>query len=245
MYVYIFRSKVKFWFLKNYLSPTLKDILPEMAKEYGLEYELVQYHWPRWVSTCTKKGSINLICSHIEIPFITISSTHKEKSSASFGATKSFSSTSSSPSPSRRLSLWMLTKLFVPTWRNCSTWTWMGTLTATPRSATRARKWKVSAFGSMATGSRTWVAGSTTFRHCKTTRILIIHSAHHFKSYCLMTPIMLSCRYVIDLLRFRRIAAGDRLRGQYQALSQDPNSLSNLDQVCAHGTHSLNSWSLC
>ena len=38
-------------------------------------------------------------------------------------------------------------------------------------------------------------------------------------------------RYVVDLVRFRRIAAGDRLRGQYQALSQDPNSLSNLDQV--------------
>lgn len=38
-------------------------------------------------------------------------------------------------------------------------------------------------------------------------------------------------RYVVDLVRFRRVAAGDRLRGQYQALSQDPNSLSNLDQV--------------
>lgn len=36
--------------------------------------------------------------------------------------------------------------------------------------------------------------------------------------------------YVVDLKRFRKIAAGDRLRGQYQALSQDPNSLSNLDQ---------------
>ena len=35
---------------------------------------------------------------------------------------------------------------------------------------------------------------------------------------------------MIDLKRFRRIAAGDRLRGQYQGLSQDPNSLSNLDQ---------------
>lgn len=36
--------------------------------------------------------------------------------------------------------------------------------------------------------------------------------------------------YVVDLVKFRRIAAGDRLRGQYQGLSQDPNSLSNLDQ---------------
>lgn len=40
----------------------------------------------------------------------------------------------------------------------------------------------------------------------------------------------ISALYVVDLKRFRRIAAGDRLRGQYQALSQDRNSLSNLDQ---------------
>src|SRR4051812_39901535 len=39
-----------------------------------------------------------------------------------------------------------------------------------------------------------------------------------------------SALYVIDLQRFRQIAAGDRLRGQYQVLSADPNSLSNLDQ---------------
>ena len=40
-----------------------------------------------------------------------------------------------------------------------------------------------------------------------------------------------SALYVVDLVKFRKIAAGDRLRGQYQALSQDPNSLANLDQV--------------
>lgn len=36
--------------------------------------------------------------------------------------------------------------------------------------------------------------------------------------------------YVIDLKRFRQLAAGDRLRGTYQALSADKNSLANLDQ---------------
>lgn len=41
---------------------------------------------------------------------------------------------------------------------------------------------------------------------------------------------LFSALYVVDLKKFRRIAAGDRLRGQYQGLSQDPNSLSNLDQ---------------
>ena len=40
----------------------------------------------------------------------------------------------------------------------------------------------------------------------------------------------ISALYVVELLRFRRLAAGDRLCGQYQALSQDPNSLANLDQ---------------
>lgn len=42
-----------------------------------------------------------------------------------------------------------------------------------------------------------------------------------------------SALYVVDLKKFRQIAAGDRLRGQYQGLSADPNSLSNLDQVCS------------
>lgn len=48
-----------------------------------------------------------------------------------------------------------------------------------------------------------------------------------------------SALYVVDLKKFRKIAAGDRLRGQYQALSQDPNSLSNLDQVHSTGTTSF------
>ena len=51
-----------------------------------------------------------------------------------------------------------------------------------------------------------------------------------YNSSMLVDP---SALYVVDLKKFRRIAAGDRLRGQYQGLSQDPNSLSNLDQVCS------------
>ncbi|KAG8741941.1 hypothetical protein FRC10_002252 [Ceratobasidium sp. 414] len=43
-------------------------------------------------------------------------------------------------------------------------------------------------------------------------------------------PYHISALYVVDLVQFRKMAAGDRLRGQYQALSQDPNSLANLDQ---------------
>lgn len=43
-------------------------------------------------------------------------------------------------------------------------------------------------------------------------------------------PYHISALYVVDLVRFRQTAAGDMLRGQYQQLSADPNSLANLDQ---------------
>ncbi|KAI9199320.1 UDP-glucose:glycoprotein glucosyltransferase-domain-containing protein [Polychytrium aggregatum] len=43
-------------------------------------------------------------------------------------------------------------------------------------------------------------------------------------------PYHISALYVVDLVRFREMAAGDRLRQQYQMLSADPNSLANLDQ---------------
>ncbi|KAL9110377.1 MAG: hypothetical protein Q9227_005108 [Pyrenula ochraceoflavens] len=53
-------------------------------------------------------------------------------------------------------------------------------------------------------------------------------------------PYHISALYVVDLRRFRELAAGDRLRGQYQALSADPASLSNLDQdLPNHMQHQL------
>lgn len=52
------KSPVKFWFLKNYLSPYFKEFIPFMAKRYGFEYELVQYQWPRWLNAQTEKQRI-------------------------------------------------------------------------------------------------------------------------------------------------------------------------------------------
>uniref|UniRef100_T1H138 Glucosyltransferase 24 catalytic domain-containing protein n=1 Tax=Megaselia scalaris TaxID=36166 RepID=T1H138_MEGSC len=52
------KSPVKFWFLKNYLSPQFTDFLPQMSKEYGFKYELVQYKWPRWLHQQTEKQRI-------------------------------------------------------------------------------------------------------------------------------------------------------------------------------------------
>ena len=49
---------VKFWLLKNYLSPQFKESLPIMAKEYGFEYALVEYKWPRWLHQQKEKQRV-------------------------------------------------------------------------------------------------------------------------------------------------------------------------------------------
>ncbi|QDZ26018.1 UDP-glucose glycoprotein glucosyltransferase [Chloropicon primus] len=51
-------SPVKFWFIKNYMSPKLKRVLPQMAEAYGFEYELITYKWPSWVLRQTEKQRI-------------------------------------------------------------------------------------------------------------------------------------------------------------------------------------------
>lgn len=49
---------VKFWFIKNYLSPQFKDVIPHMAKEYGFQYELITYKWPTWLHKQKEKQRI-------------------------------------------------------------------------------------------------------------------------------------------------------------------------------------------
>lgn len=49
------KSPVKFWFLKNYLSPQFKEYLPLMAKRYNFEIGFVMYKWPTWLNKQTIK----------------------------------------------------------------------------------------------------------------------------------------------------------------------------------------------
>ncbi|KAE8686756.1 UDP-glucose:glycoprotein glucosyltransferase [Hibiscus syriacus] len=49
---------VKFWFIKNYLSPQFKDVIPHMSQEYGFDYELITYKWPTWLHKQTEKQRI-------------------------------------------------------------------------------------------------------------------------------------------------------------------------------------------
>lgn len=57
-----------------------------------------------------------------------------------------------------------------------------------------------------------------------------LHVYSYWEQHLQGRPYHISALYVVDLDRFRQIAAGDRLRQQYQALSADPHSLANLDQ---------------
>jgi UDP-glucose:glycoprotein glucosyltransferase len=52
------KARVKFWFLKNYLSPQFTRFLPHYAQKYNFDFELVQYKWPRWLHQQSEKQRI-------------------------------------------------------------------------------------------------------------------------------------------------------------------------------------------
>jgi UDP-glucose:glycoprotein glucosyltransferase len=52
----------------------------------------------------------------------------------------------------------------------------------------------------------------------------------YWKNHLRGKPYHISALFVVDLDTFRRKSTGDALRSTYNALSQDPNSLANLDQ---------------
>lgn len=106
--------------------------------------------------------------------------------------------------------------------------TWRELRTVTPRSARAGGRWTATVSGSLATGRVTSPAANTT----SGTNGGGTHISPGFTHVSCCSCLSCSALYVVDLKKFRKIAAGDRLRGQYQGLSQDPNSLSNLDQVC-------------
>jgi UDP-glucose:glycoprotein glucosyltransferase len=171
------QTPVKFWFLKNYLSPTFKDSLPRLSERYGFEYELVQYKWPRWLHQQTEKQRI--IWGY-KILFLDVLFPLNVKKIIFVDADQVV-----------RADLKELRDL---------------DLEGAPYGYTPF------------CDSRTEMEG---YRFWKT---------GYWASHMHGRRYHISALYVVDLQKFRRIAAGDRLRGQYQGLSQDPNSLSNLDQ---------------
>merc|ERR1719453_2786599 len=53
------RNKTKcplhFWFIDQFLSPSFKEFIPMMAKQYRFDYSFVTYKWPSWLNPQTQK----------------------------------------------------------------------------------------------------------------------------------------------------------------------------------------------
>ncbi|XP_016859999.1 UDP-glucose:glycoprotein glucosyltransferase 1 isoform X10 [Homo sapiens] len=171
------KTPVKFWFLKNYLSPTFKEFIPYMANEYNFQYELVQYKWPRWLHQQTEKQRIiwgyKILFLDVLFPLVVDKFLFVDADQIVRTDLKELRDFNLDGAP----------------------------YGYTPFCDSRREM----------DGYRFWKSG-------------------YWASHLAGRKYHISALYVVDLKKFRKIAAGDRLRGQYQGLSQDPNSLSNLDQ---------------
>ncbi|CAG05920.1 unnamed protein product, partial [Tetraodon nigroviridis] len=171
------KTPVKFWFLKNYLSPSFKDTISHMAQAYDFQYELVQYKWPRWLHQQTEKQRIiwgyKILFLDVLFPLAVDKIIFVDADQIVRADLKELRDLNLEGAP----------------------------YGYTPFCDSRREM----------EGYRFWKTG-------------------YWASHLGQRRYHISALYVVDLKRFRKVAAGDRLRGQYQALSQDPNSLSNLDQ---------------
>ncbi|UKZ76027.1 hypothetical protein TrVFT333_003723 [Trichoderma virens FT-333] len=171
------KHTVKFWFIEQFLSPSFKEFIPQMAKEYGFKYEMVSYKWPHWLRQ------------------------QKEKQREIWGYKILFLDV--------LFPLSLDKVIFVDADQIVRT-DMMNLMNLDLEGAPYG-------FTPMC-DSRTEMEG---FRFWKT---------GYWANYLRGRPYHISALYVVDLRRFRELAAGDRLRQQYHSLSADPNSLANLDQ---------------
>ncbi|KAK0757581.1 hypothetical protein N5P37_009595 [Trichoderma harzianum] len=171
------KHTVKFWFIEQFLSPSFKEFIPHMAKEYGFKYEMVSYKWPHWLRQ------------------------QKEKQREIWG-----------------YKILFLDVLF-PLSLDKVIFVDADQIVRTDMMSLMSLDLEGAPYGfTPMCDSRTEMEG---FRFWKT---------GYWANYLRGRPYHISALYVVDLRRFRELAAGDRLRQQYHTLSADPNSLANLDQ---------------
>eukprot|EP00996_Jenningsia_fusiforme_P000563 NODE_14_length_5049_cov_16.675000_g11_i0.p1 GENE.NODE_14_length_5049_cov_16.675000_g11_i0~~NODE_14_length_5049_cov_16.675000_g11_i0.p1 ORF type:complete len:1151 (-),score=219.10 NODE_14_length_5049_cov_16.675000_g11_i0:117-3569(-) len=170
-------SRVKFWFLKNFLSPQFKRFLPEMAQKWGFEYELVTYKWPHWLRRQTEKQRIIWAYKILFLDVLFPLSLDK----VIFVDADQIVRTD-------------LHELYNMDIKGHA-------LAYTPFCDSNTET----------EGFRFWKQG-------------------YWRDHLQGRPYHISALYVVDIKKFRKMAAGDNLRMIYDNLSQDPNSLANLDQ---------------
>lgn len=171
------KHTVKFWFIEQFLSPSFKSFLPQLAKEYNFSYEMVTFKWPHWLRA------------------------QREKQREIWGYKMLFLDV--------LFPLSLDKVIFVDADQIVRTD--MYDLVTTDLEGAPYGFTPMCDSREEMEGFRFWKQG-------------------YWKNFLREKPYHISALYVVDLNRFRALAAGDRLRGQYQMLSSDPGSLSNLDQ---------------
>ncbi|KAG0309294.1 hypothetical protein BGZ98_003896 [Dissophora globulifera] len=170
-------SRVKFWFIENFLSPSFKDFIPHMAEKYDFDYELVTYNWPHWLRAQTEKQRIiwayKILFLDVLFPLDLDKVIFVDADQIVRTDMKELVDLDLHGAP----------------------------YGYTPMCNDRTEM----------EGFRFWNQG-------------------YWKDHLGEKPYHISALYVVDLVRFRQMLAGDRLRNHYQQLSRDPGSLANLDQ---------------
>lgn len=170
-------QKVKFWLLKNYLSPKFKESIPLLADFYGFDYELVEYKWPKWLHQQTEKQRVmwgyKILFLDVLFPLNVDKIIFVDADQVVRADLQELMDFNLKGAPYG----------YVP--------------------FCESRK--------EMEGFRFWKSG-------------------YWNNHLMGRRYHISALYVVDLKAFREFSAGDRLRGRYDSLSADPNSLSNLDQ---------------
>ncbi|GLI71786.1 hypothetical protein VaNZ11_017131 [Volvox africanus] len=186
------KSRVKFWIIKNYMSPQHKQVIPAMAELFGFDYEFVTYKWPHWLHKQTDKQ--RLIWAY-KILFLDVLF----------------------PLSVDRI-------IFVDSDQVVRT-----DLAELYHMDLKGAPYAYTPFcdnNKEMDEYRFWKGG-------------------FWRDHLQGKPYHISALYLVDLKRFRQIAAGDQLRVVYDQLSKDPNSLANLDQdLPNYAQHSIRIFSL-
>ncbi|KAJ2615865.1 killer toxin resistant protein [Coemansia sp. RSA 1365] len=170
-------SSVKFWLIENFLSPSFKAFVPQMAEEFGFDYEFVTYKWPHWLHHETEKQrtiwGYKILFLDVLFPLNLDRVIFVDADQIVRADLQELADMDLHGAP----------------------------YGYTPFCDDRPE----------IDGFRFWKQG-------------------WWRDHLRGKPYHISALFVVDLKRFRQMAAGDRMRGQYQALSRDGGSLANLDQ---------------
>lgn len=171
------KSKVKFWIIKNYISPDHKRVIPAMAAHYGFEYEFVTYKWPHWLHKQTEKQRIMWAYKILFLDVLL-------------------------PLDVQRIIFVDSDQVIRTDLRQLYDMDIKGAALAYTPFCDNNKEMDEYRF---------WKGG-------------------FWRDHLRGLPYHISALYLVDLKRFRQIAAGDNYRVIYEQLSKDPNSLANLDQ---------------